>query len=70
MKKIVLRGKMAVRLPHWTNCVVEIMDVGTFSMWGRLVDIKTNEVIIHEGVFPLDDDWRVALDVQSVLNNF
>jgi len=70
MKRIVLRKKMAVRLAHWTNCVLEIDDIGGHSMWGRLVDIKTGEVVSQEAIFPLKDDWVIALDVQSVIDNF
>ena len=70
MKMLVLRENLAVRLPHWTNCVVEIEDIGKKTFWGNLVDIKTDEIIEIDCVFDIDDDWRLALDVDTVIDNF
>jgi hypothetical protein len=66
---LILKENLAVRLPHWTDCVVEIQDIGSKSFWGRVIDIKTNEVVAEEKVFPFDDGWEVALDVKTVIAN-
>lgn len=47
----------SVRLSHWGHCCFVIEDIGTHSMWGRIIDIKTTETMLSKEVFPLDFSW-------------
>lgn len=68
MKTIQLEQNLAVRLPHWTHCVVEVCDIGQHSFWGVLRDIKTNIVIDPIAVFPINLEWQLALDAKTILD--
>lgn len=58
---------IAVRRKNWSHCVVEIIDVGITTFWGRLVDLKTDEVIEPSVIYPIDDDWYLVLEVEDLL---
>lgn len=69
MKAIQLKAQMAVRLPHWTHCVVEIEDVGCHSIWGILRDIRNDLVIQNHYIAPLDAGWVLALDSDTIIQH-
>lgn len=62
----------AVRLPHWQNCIIDVMDVGQMSFWGVLIDQKADEVIDAVFVAPLSSpqgDWIKALTLDEIISN-
>jgi hypothetical protein len=51
------RTMILARLPNWTNCVVEVEDIGRLSFWGKLVDRKEDLVINPHAIFDKKGKW-------------
>lgn len=69
MSEKILKNGICVRKDGWTNCVVEIEDIGGHSFWGRLIDIKYNLLIDPVFIGQFDDaDWHFVHDVDRFLN--
>jgi hypothetical protein len=50
---------MLAKLPWWTECVLEIVDIGQHSIWGRIRDRKNLSIIRIEGFFDLNEPWII-----------
>lgn len=64
---VIIREGDSVRLPNWTNAVVEIKDIGKHSFWGILIDIKTNHIIAPTFVAPIEGEWLKVLSIEDVI---
>jgi hypothetical protein len=60
----------AVRLPHWSSCMIEVGDVGLYTFWGRLMDVKTNmKIMTPDGLFVghLSEPWELVLEARDLI---
>jgi len=62
-----IRRGDSIRIPQWTDCVLEVRDVGEFDIYGKLIDLKTNTVVFSLESFPKEWDWQIVLDAQSFI---
>lgn len=69
MASVKIDPGLAVRLPTWSHCVVEVKDIGSHSFWGVLRDIKSNQIISFNAVFPIKDAWEVAFEASDIIAN-
>ena len=46
-----------VRRSDWTECCIEIFDIGYHSFWGNIVDLKSGKIVKEQQVFNIDDEW-------------
>jgi hypothetical protein len=56
----------SVRQMHWTDCAVIVQDVGAFSFWGKLVDIKSGHQIGETYIGYFSDPWQLVLDADLI----
>lgn len=49
-----------VRLPNWTDCTLEIVDIGEYHLIGNIYDTKLKKMVQTLAVYPLDGDWEVV----------
>jgi hypothetical protein len=56
------------KLPHWSNCVVEVEDIGRLTFWGKLVDRKENLIINPHAVFNKKDRWIFEVEPEISLD--
>lgn len=56
-----------IRLPYWTNCVLQVKDIGSHSLWGRLEDIREGQFVEENFVSELNQPWIKSLTVKDVL---
>lgn len=56
-----------IRLPTWSNCVLQVRDIGEWTLWGRIEDIKEGQYIKDDYVAELNLPWIKSLTVKDVL---
>lgn len=60
----------SIRLESWQHGCLVVDDIGTHSVWGKIVNIKTNEIMAMPVSFPLDLLWIQVLtdaNIDSVI---
>lgn len=62
-----LTHDIVVRLPGWQSCVVEVQDIGVWTFWGVLRDIKTNQIISCNYIGRINDDWQPVYEAETLL---
>lgn len=65
-RKIVLPS-LSIRKREWSNCVVEINDIGRWTFWGQLVDIKTGQVINSHFIGRINGDWEPVFEAKEFI---
>lgn len=60
-----------VRLDNWTDCYIDVMDVGKYSFWGVLIDQKKDAVI--DPMFlapkePAQGSWNKVLTLEEIIS--
>lgn len=48
-----------LRRSGWTDCVVKVVDIGSHSFWGFIVDKRTG-VVVGAHAFEIDGGWYPA----------
>ena len=64
---ILVRGQI-VRLPNWNECAMVIDDVGEYSVWGKVLVLKTKR-IVDEAAFPIDANWMPLIILGEGMKN-
>lgn len=64
-----LKPGMNVRRSGWTDCVVEVEDVGSKTFWGKIVEVKTGRIFLLNYIAPIDSDWHEVFSIEKILSN-
>lgn len=58
-----------IRLHYWTTCMLQVMDIGTYSIIGTLVDVKTDKVIVPIFLAPVDEEWIIVPTAKELIDS-
>lgn len=53
--------KLIARLPDWTECHLEILGIGDFYIFGRIVDNEDPYLVRSEEMFEKDLPWCIEI---------
>ena len=57
------------RKEFWSECYFELMDVGSRTCWGPIIEVKSGHIIELVAAFPLSDsDWIEYDDAQRIIS--
>lgn len=70
MKEIEILPGDEIRLPFWTEAMFKVVDVGIYSFWGNVLDIKTGKMREQNRIefYESDNEW-IKIDSKSILEN-
>ena len=58
-----------LRLKEWTECYVEVVDIGDQYFFGIIRDPKTDRVIPDRTVFGIDEGWENYITLDDIVNS-
>lgn len=57
-----------LRKPHWTECSLQVLDIGQIYVFGHLYNHRLNEPM-GIGIYPRsDNDWEYYIDAQKFID--
>jgi hypothetical protein len=64
-----IRHGDCIRLEGWTHCAVEVADIGTYSIIGSLIEIKTGNVIRPLYIVSVDENWKIVKTAEDFIGS-